>query len=332
MRGRRAALLAAVGGGLAAVALSVAPTPAAKVARVGAMLTTNPRAAAHILAGFKERLSELGWSEGRNLTLELRWAEGKAERFPAMAAEMLRLNVDVLLASSTPAAEAARDATKTTPIVMVNASDPVSRRLVASLARPGGNVTGLTSQVTPDIRAKQLQLLKEAFPRVARVAVLRSPGQIQDAIWKDYQAAAQVVGVKVQAVDVRAAEDIDRVFALLAQDRPGAVLVPAGAGDPLFFINRERVVARVTEQRLPAMFGLREFTDAGGLMSYSAELSDQFRRAAGYVDKILKGARPGDLPVEHPTRFELVVNLKAARALGVALPQSLLLRADHVIQ
>jgi putative ABC transport system substrate-binding protein len=296
------------------------------------LMSTNPRVAGHIVGGFKEGLAALGWTEGRNVVLDLRWADGKSEQFPAMADDLLRLKPDVLVASSTAAAEAGRAATTTTPIVMVNASDPVGARLVASLARPGGNVTGLTSQVTSEIRAKQLQLLKEAFPRVARVVVLRSPRQLQDAIWKDYERAAQSLGVKVQAIDVRAAEDIDGIFAQLAQDRPGAVLIPAGAGDPLFFINRERLVARVTEQRLPAMFGLREFTDAGGLMSYSAELTDQFRRAAVYVDKILRGARPGDLPVSHPTRFELVINLKAARSLGVTLPQSLLLRADHVIQ
>jgi putative ABC transport system substrate-binding protein len=169
-------------------------------------------------------------------------------------------------------------------------------------------------------------------PRVTRIVVLRSPAHIQDTIWKDYETAAQAVGVKVKAVDVRSGEEIDPAFALIARDRPGALLVPAGAGDAIFFIDRERLIARVTEHRLPAMFGLREFTVAGGLMSYSADLADQFRRAAGYVDKILKGARPGDLPVEHPTRFELVINLKAARTLGVTLPQSLLLRADHVIQ
>ncbi len=332
MRGCRSALVVGVGGALALVALSVGPVPAAKVARVGMLMTTNPKAAAHIVAGFKEGLAELGWAEGRNVAFELRWAEGEARQFPVIAADLLRLKVDVLLASSTRAAEAARAATTTTPIVMVNASDPVGAGLVASLARPGGNVTGLTSQVTPDIRAKQLQLLKETLPRVTRIVVLRSPAHIQDTIWKDYETAAQAVGVKVQAVDVRSGEEIDHAFALIARDRPGALLVPAGAGDAIFFINRERLIARVTEHRLPAMFGLREFTVAGGLMSYSADLADQFRRAAGYVDKILKGARPGDLPVEHPTRFELVINLKAARTLGVTLPQSLLLRADHVIQ
>ena len=295
-------------------------------------MTTNPKAAAHIVVGFKEGLAEHGWIEGRNVALEFRWAEGNTKQFPTMAAELVRLKVDVLVASSTAGAEAAQDATKTTPIVMVNTSDPVGARLVTSLARPGGNITGLTSQVTSEIRAKQLQLLKEAFPRVMRVAVLRSPGQVQEAIWKDYETAAHAVGVKIQAVDVRSGDEIDQVFAALGRDRPGALLIPAGSGDPLFFINRERVVARVTEHRLPAMFGLREFTDAGGLMSYSAELADQFRRAASYVDKILKGARPAELPVEHPTRFELVINLKAARTLGVTLPQSLLLRADHVLQ
>lgn len=332
MRGRRSAFVAAVAAGLAILALSGVAVPAAKTARVGVMFTTNPSAAGHILVGLKEGLAELGWVEGRNLVLELRWAEGKAKQFPVIAAELLRLKVDVLVASSTPAAKAARAATTTTPIVMVNASNPVAAGVVASLARPGGNVTGLTSQATSDIRAKQLQLLKEALPRVMRIAVLRSPDHIEDSIWKDYETAAQAVGVKVQAVDVRSAEEIDRAFALIGRDRPGALLVPAGAGDAIFFINRQRVIAHVNERRLPAMFGLRELTDAGGLMSYSAELADQFRRAAGYIDKILKGARPGDLPVEHPTRFELVINLKAARTLGITLPQSLLLRADHVLQ
>ena len=295
-----------------------------KVRRVGLLLSTTPSAASHVTAAFSQALAERGHVEGKNVILEYRWAEGKAERFPDLAADLVRLKVDVILASSTPAAEAARRATSTISIVMVGVADPIGSGLVASLARPGGNVTGLSSQLTPEIRAKQLQLLKEAVPTVSRVAVLRNAAVATPETWKEYQAAGQAVGVRLHSVEVRGPEEFERAFAAMKTERAGAVWVP---GDPMFFTDRRRIVQLATEHRLPGMFLFREFTEAGGLMSYSASITYQFRRAAAYIDKILKGARAGDLPVEQPLEFELVVNLKTANALGLTLPQSILVRA-----
>jgi putative ABC transport system substrate-binding protein len=244
-----------------------------------------------------------------------------------MAAELVRHKVDVIVASSQAPALAAKRATQTIPIVMVNATDPVEAGLVASLARPGGNVTGLSQQLTPEIRAKQLQLLKEALPRISRVAVLR--GAAMTVGRGEYEAAGRALGLRIQFVEVRGADDLGRAFAALAGERIAAVLVP---GDMLLFTERRRVAALAREHRLPGIYSLREFTEAGGLMSYSARISEQFRRAAGYVDKILRGANPATLPVESPTQYELVINLKTAKALGLTIPQSVLVRADEIIQ
>jgi putative ABC transport system substrate-binding protein len=210
---------------------------------------------------------------------------------------------------------------------MVNATDPVEAGLVASLARPGGNVTGLSQQLTPEIRAKQLQLLKEALPKISRVAVLWSAATTVGR--GEYEAAGRALGLRIQFVEVRGADDLGRAFAALAGERIAAVLVP---GDMLLFTERRRVAALAREHRLPGIYSLREFTEAGGLMSYSARISEQFRRAAGYVDKILRGANPATLPVESPTQYELVINLKTAKALGLTIPQSVLVRADEIIQ
>jgi putative ABC transport system substrate-binding protein len=212
---------------------------------------------------------------------------------------------------------------------MVNVPDPVGAGLVESLVRPRGNVTGLASQLTTEIRAKQLQLLKEALPQLGRVAILRNAAVASASVWQEYVAAAQAAGVQARFVDVKGPADFDDALAGIARER-GAAFVPGG--DPLFFINREPLVARALARRVPVMYSAREFTDVGGLMSYSARLTDQFARAAGYVDRILKGGRPADLPVEQPTRFELVLNLKTARALGLTLPPALLTRADTVLE
>ena len=297
--------------------------------RVGVLMQTTPAAASHIATAFTQALRELGHVEGRNVIFEYRWAEGKPERFPALAAELVQLKVDLIVASATDAAAAARRVTATIPIVMVNAADPVESGLVQSLVRPGGNVTGLSAQLTPDIRAKQLQLLKEAVPGLARVAILRRAALAGAAVWQEYEAAGRALDLKVQFLDVRGLDELERVFAAIARERMGGLLVP---GDPVFFTQRPRIAALAATHRLPGIYSTREFTDAGGLMSYSARLTDQFRRAAGYADKILKGANPATLPVEQPTNFELVINLKTARALGLTLRPSLLLRADQVIE
>jgi putative ABC transport system substrate-binding protein len=321
---RRAFLLGLV----SAVTLSPLATSAEPPARrIGLLMTTTPVAASHIAAAFADGLRELGHVEGKDVIFEYRWAEGKPERFAEMAAELVRHKVDVIVASSQAPALAAKRATQTIPIVMVNATDPVEAGLVASLARPGGNVTGLSQQLTPEIRAKQLQLLKEALPKISRVAVLWSAATTVGR--GEYEAAGRALGLRIQFVEVRGADDLGRAFAALAGERIAAVLVP---GDMLLFTERRRVAALAREHRLPGIYSLREFTEAGGLMSYSARISEQFRRAAGYVDKILRGANPATLPVESPTQYELVVNLKTAKALGLTIPQSVLVRADEIIQ
>lgn len=316
----------------ATVAVGQKPAPRqspAKVQRVGLLMQTSPAVAAHIGAAFTQRLRELGHLEDRDVVFEYRWAEGKLDRLPELAADLVRARVDLIIASSGDAADAAYRATKTIPIVMVNAADPVEAGLVQSLVRPGGNVTGLSAQLTSDIRAKQLQLLKEAVPALARVAIPRRSEVADAAVWKEYEAAGQTLKLRIQFFDVRALDELPRTFESIARERITAVLLP---GDPVFFTQRQRIIALMSEHRLPGIFSTREFTQAGGLMSYSARLTDQFRRAAVYADKILRGASPATLPVEQPTQFELVINLKAARALKLTLPQTLLVRADEVIQ
>ena len=299
----------------------------AKAARVGLLMTTNPVAASHIVVAFVDGLRTLGYIEGKNLVLEYRWAEGRPERFDELVADLVRHHVDVIVASSQAAALAAKRGTTTIPIVMVNAADPVEAALVSSLARPGGNVTGLSQQLTPEICAKQLQLLKELLPRALRVAVLRSSATT--VALRDYESAGRMLELQIQIVDVRDRDDLKRAFATMARERIDSLVVPA---DPFLFTERLRVAELAREYRLPAMCSTREVVEAGGLMSYSVRLSEQFRRAAGFVDKILRGASPATLPVEPPSQYELVINLKTAKALGLKMPPSLLLRADQVIE
>jgi putative ABC transport system substrate-binding protein len=303
-----------------------AQTPA-KARRVGLLMTTTLAAAAHIVVAFVDGLRELGHVEGKNILFEYRWAAGDRERFAEMAADLVRHHMDVLVASSQAAALAAQRATLTIPIVMVNATDPVEAGLVTSLARPGGNVTGLSQQLTREIRAKQLQLLKEMLPKMSRVGVLRSSATTVGL--REYEAAGQTLEVRVQVVEIGNRNDLESAFAAMARERIDALLVPA---DPFLFTERERVTELARERRLPGMYSTRESAEAGGLMSYSARLSEQFRHAAIYVDKILRGARPATLPVESPSLYELVLNLKTAKALGLTIPPSFLLRADQVIE
>ena len=319
-----------IGGVAAAAALgpraAYAQTPT-KARRVGLLMTTTPTAAAHIVVAFTDGLRELGHVEGKNVHFEYRWAAGDRERFAEMASDLVRQHVDVLVASSQAAALAAQRATKTIPIVMVNATDPVEAGLVASLVRPGGNVTGLSQQLTREIRAKQLQLLKEMLPKMARVGVLHSAATTVGL--REYEAAGQTLEVRVQVVEIRNRDDLGPAFATMARERIDALLVPA---DPFLFTERQRVAELAREHRLAGMYSTREYAEAGGLMSYSARLSEQFRRAAVYVDKILRGASPATLPVEAPSQYELVINVTTARALGLTIPASLLQRADQVIE
>jgi putative ABC transport system substrate-binding protein len=321
---------------LALLALGAAPfaaeaQQAAKVARIG-YLSTNLAASPNRPEAFRQGLRDLGYVEGRNLVIEYRYAEGKVEQLPALAAELVALKVDVIVASGTLAALAAKQATSTLPIVFSPAGDPVGSGLVTSLARPGGNVTGL-SAFAPELVGKRLELLKQAVPGVSRVAVLWQPGAFGERAEMDTlkraEVAARDLGVPLQFVEARGPADFDRAFSDMTRARAGALTVLASN---MFNSERRRLVDLAAKNRLPALYSARELVDAGGLMSYGANLADLNRRAATYVDKILKGTKPADLPVEQPTKFELVINLKTAKALGLTIPQSVLARADEVIQ
>ena len=280
------------------------------------------------LGGFFEGLRQLGWVEGQNIVIEGRYSEGSSERLPTLAAELVRLKVDVIVAAGFTA-DAARGATSTIPIVMTNYGDPVESRLVASLARPDGNVTGLTS-VAPDLVGKELQLLKEAMPRLSRVAVLSNPAlPSHTRSLKEAEVAARALKVRLQILQARSPAELAGTLSVVTKESAEALLV---LGDPMFFGERSRIVELAAKRRLPLMCNQAEYAQAGGLLTYGIDQRDNFRRAAPYVDKIFRGAKPADLPVEQPTKFELVINLKTAKALGLTIPPSLLARADEVIQ
>ena len=312
-----------------AVPFAAQAQQAAKVPHIGFLGTGSLAEQANRLEAFREGLRDLGYVEGRNIAVEYRWAAGNVERFRDFAVELVGLKVDVIVATSTPGALAARNATKTTPIVFLTAADPAGSGLVASVGRPGGNVTGL-SLLAPEITARQLQLLREAVPKAVRVAVLSNPTNAYTAVLiKEAEAAARSLAVRVQLLGVREANAFDRAFSAVRKERADALLVLA---DPTFVFHRTRIVEFANQNRLPAMYPHREYAEAGGLMAYGTDLRDNYRRGASYVDKILKGAKAADLPVEQPTKFELVINVKTARVLGLTIPQSLLLRADQIIE
>jgi putative ABC transport system substrate-binding protein len=282
------------------------------------------------LEDFRQGLRDLGYVEGKNIQIEVRWGEGRLDRMPALAAELVRMNVDVIFAVSSPSVWAAKNATKTIPIVMPTSSDPVGDGLVASLARPGGNITGM-SLMAPELSAKRLQLLKEVFPKQVRpAAVLWNPDYYgMAARFKEIQTQAPTVGMNVRSVEIRDSRELERALEDLDRERPDALVLLV---DPLTMSQRLRIVEFAAEKRLPAIYEVEQFVDAGGLMSYGPNIDAQVRHAATYVDKILKGAKPGDLPIEQPAKFDLVINLKTAKALGVAIPQSVIVQADRVIQ
>jgi len=326
----RRAFLGTLAGGLLAAPFTADAQPAGKVYRVGYLtagsVTANPR----VLEAFRQGLRELGWVEGQNIVIEYRSAEGHFDRLPDLAAELVRLKVDVIVAAPTPAVLAAKSATGTVPIVGVSLTGPVELGLIASLARPGGNVTGVSYSVGTDIFGKDLELLKEIVPKVRRVAVLSNPdGPAQPITIRNVKDAARSLGLQLQLVEARGPGDFNGAFAAMARERVGALFVVT---DPVFIPHRARLVDLAAKNRLPSIFTQRADVEAGGLISYGPNFSDMYRRAAIYVDKILKGARPADLPVEQPTKFELVINLKTAKALGLTIPPPLLARADEVIQ
>ena len=302
--------------------LAVEAQQVGKVFRVGLLAGGSPELV-------RESLRDVGYVEGLNLAIEWRDAEGKPERFGDLAAELVRLKVDVIVAAVPAAALAAKRATASIPIVMVNTPDPVQLGLVGSLGRPGGNVTGTTT-LSAELSAKQLGLLKEAVPRAVRIAVLWNPSNPWHPLaLKGAETAARSLAVQLHSVEVRGPAELDDAFATIVRERAEAVLVLA---DPMTFFHRIRLADLAAKRRLPTMYGVRGHTDVGGLMSYWAHQADLYRRAASYVDRILKGAKPGDLPIEQPTRFELVINLKTAKALGLTIPPALVLRADEIIQ
>jgi len=277
-------------------------------------------------------LRELGYTEGQNIAIERKFGEGDADRLRRLATELVERQVDAIVALGTPAARAAKEATTTIPIVFSPIADPIGSGLVANLARPGGNITGITF-MAPELGGKRLELLKQAVPGMTRVGVLSHPGDPSEATVKSVleqtEAAARALGVQLLRLEAQGPNDFDRVFAAMSRERVGGlILIPSA----MFIDERRRIVNVVVKDRLPAMFYFREFAEVGGLMSYGPNFRELFRRAATYVDKILKGAKPGDLPVEQPTKFELVINLKTAKTLGLVIPQSLLQQADQVVE
>jgi putative ABC transport system substrate-binding protein len=330
MMDRRRFLLTSLAGALAAPIGAGGQQPG-KVFRIGILGNVPPTdpEGARVWGAFIEGLRDLGYAEGQNITIVHRSSEGKFQRLPDLAAELVRLKVDVIVAPASQNVLAAKQASRTIPIVMAGSGDPVGAGLVASLARPGGNVTGL-SMLSLEMAGKQLALLREIVPGVSRVAVLGNPVHQSYPPWLDeVKVAARSLGVQLQLLEARGPDDFESAFAAMARERAGALL---HFSDGMGLLHRARIVELAAKHRLPVMYGLREFVDAGGLMVYGPSMRDSFRRAATYVDKILKGAKPGDLPIEQPSKFDLVINLKTAKALGLTIPPSLLLRADQIIE
>jgi ABC-type uncharacterized transport system substrate-binding protein len=317
--------------GLTLATIALEAQQAANLPRIGWLATaslSDPRIPP-VIQAFRQGLRELGYVEGQNIVIEFRSAEGQYDRLPGLAAELIRLKVSIIVVGSSNAIQAAKQATDTIPIVMGSVSDPVAAGFVASLARPGGNITGISSMM-PDLVGKQLELLKEVLPKVSRVALLGNPANPAHAAeLRQAQDAAGALGVRLQPLDARDLSEIDRAFAATSTERAGAVIV---FSDTVLVDHRTRIADHALRRRLPTVFAVSQFAEAGGLLAYGPSLADGFRRAALYVDKILKGAKPADLPIAQPTKFELVVNLKTAKALGLTIPQSILVRADHVIK
>jgi putative ABC transport system substrate-binding protein len=319
---------------VAALALAVLAMPpaaetqqAGKVYRIGFLETgaLRPRP----WAAFQERMRELGYVEGRTVVFEPRWADGQLDRLPTLAAELLRLKVDVIVTAGSQAAQVAKGATTSVPIVMATGGDPVGLGLVESLARPGGNVTGMTT-LSRELSGKRLEVLREALPGVTRMGMLwHRTSRIDALLRSETEQAAQTLGISLKAHGVDGPEDFDRALGAIVAERAGAALV---ATSPMFLGNRRQLADLALKHRLPTMFAFREYVEAGGLMAYGPNYADLFQRAAGYVDRILKGAKPETLPIEQPTKFELSINLKAAKALGLTIPASVLARADQIVE
>jgi putative ABC transport system substrate-binding protein len=324
---KRREFITLLGGAAAAWPLAARAQQAGKLPTIG-FLGANPSIESSRVAAFVQRLPELGWIVGRNLAIEYRWAEGRNERYAENAAELVRLKVDVIVTSATPPTVAAKQATAVIPIVFAAVTDPVGTGLVATLSRPGGNVTGLANQIS-DTAGKKLEFLREIVPDLRRLAIMvnvGNSGSVMD--MREAQAAARTLGLMITTSEIRRAEDIAPTFETLKGRADAIYLCP----DPLMNTNRTRINILAVGARLPTMHAVREYVEAGGLISYGPNLPDHFRRAAEFVDKILRGAKPADLPVEQPTKFELIINLTTAKALGLEVPPTLLARADEVIE
>ncbi len=324
MTDRRTFIGSVAGGLLGSPAISLAQQPT-KVPRIGVLANSESPA----WDAFRRGLRELGYVDGRNVAMEWRWADGRADRYPALAAELVLLKVDIIVTSSTPATLAAKQATRTIPILMLNSAYPDKIGLVESLARPGGNITGF-SNVLPELAGKEQQLLKEMVPKVSRVAMLWNPANPLEVMgFRDAQAAAAMAGLEILSIEVRGPDDYSAAFAAVTSGRADAMHANV---NPVNSRNYQLIVDFALKNRLPSSFEERLFVVAGGLFSYGSSFSDTFQRSAIYVDKILKGAKPAEMPIQQPTKFEFVINLKTAKALGLTVPNSLLLRADEVIQ
>ena len=326
---RRAFLCGSIATALA-MPLAAEAQQAGKTARIGYLEFGSAAPGTPFVEAFRRGLRELGWIEGQNIAIEVRYAEGRQDRLPAFAADLVRLKVDLIFASTTPAALAAKQATTTIPIVIGFVADPVGSGLVPRLAAPGGNITGWTHLAGVELNAKRLEILKEAVPEAARIAALWNPANpVHGPSLKVIQAAARTLKVQLQPVGVHDPDELPGAFSAMTQERVQALTVPP---DGMFLAHQAQIIGLAAKHRIPAMYGVTEFAEPGGLMAYGVALPEMYRRGALFVDRILKGAKPGDLPVAQATEFDLVINLKTARALGLTIPPSLLARADQIIQ
>ena len=326
----RRSFVGAVAGAFLTLPFAIDAQQRASLPRIGYVVLNDADSGRHLLAAFRQGLRERGWVDGQNIVIEERYADGVLDRLRALVAELIRLKVDVIVTTSSATTWAAKDATRSIPIVMTVSADALGEGLVTSLARPGGNITGMTYLVGPEIAGKQLQLLKDLVPNAMRVAVLTNPtNKSHAALARELKVAAQSLGVQLHVVEAPSPDQLDNAFDAMTREHAGALLVLT---DSIFVGQRRRIVDLAARAKLPAIYYQREYVDAGGLISYGASLWDMFHRSAADVDKILRGAKPADIPIEQPTKFDLVINLKAAKALGITISPSLLQRADEAIQ
>src|SRR6476659_5978224 len=325
---QRREFITLLSGIVAALATARAQQPA-KIPRIGFLGNSTATMEANLIGPLRDGLRELGYEEGRNVIIEFRWADGKYDQFPALVAELLAAKVDVIITAGTPATLAIKKATSTVPLVFIAVGDPVGTGVVPNLGRPGGNITGLSS-IAPDLEGKRLELLREVVPKLSHVAFFLNPANaFHTASMRQARVAAESLGIKLQPMEVNKSEQLDGAFASIVKEKPDALLILA---DRVFLHNRKRMMEFAIQQRLPSVNAYRELVEAGGLISYGPSYEDMHRRAAVYVDKILKGTKPADLPIEQPTKFTLLINLKTAKTLGLTVPPTLVARADELIE